>query len=64
MAWMGLWWILGAVLIAVLAWVVLKSTRGPSSNPSQSPEQILKRRYAKGELDQQTYERMLGELRK
>jgi uncharacterized membrane protein len=38
--------------------------RGPSSNPSQSPEQILKRRYAKGELDQQTYERMLGELRK
>jgi putative membrane protein len=63
MGWMVIWWFLGAALIAVIAWAVLRSARGPGS-PSDSPEQILRRRYAKGEIDQQTYERMLGELRK
>lgn len=28
----------------------------------QSPEQVLKRRYAKGEIDHETYLRMLKEL--
>ncbi len=30
---------------------------------SESPEQVLKRRYAKGEIDHATYQRMLTELK-
>ena len=63
MGWMGLWWILGAALIALIVWMVTKSARG-SADAGESPETTLKRRYAKGEVDQPTYERMLAELRK
>jgi putative membrane protein len=63
MGWMGLWWILGAVLIAALVWALLKSTRGPMNGRSDSPEEILKRRYAKGEIDRETYQRMLTDLK-
>lgn len=63
MGWMAIWWILGAALIAAVVWALVKSARGPGG-AIDSPEAILKRRYASGEIDQQTYERMLGELRK
>jgi putative membrane protein len=63
MGWMAIWWFLGAAVIAAIVWAAVKFARGPGS-PADSPEAILKRRYAKGEIDQQTYERMLGELRR
>jgi len=74
MGWMAIWWVLGTVLIAALVWALLKSTRGPASGPSESPEDILKRRYAKGEIDRETSAdadgsqrlrrtRIMGELR-
>ncbi len=63
MGWMAIWWILGAALIAAIAWALARSALGPGS-ASDSPEAILKRRYAKDEIDQQTYDRMLGELRR
>jgi putative membrane protein len=62
MGWMALWWVIGAALIAVLLWALLKSTRGPTSGPSELPEEVLKRRYAKGDIDRETYQRMLTEL--
>jgi putative membrane protein len=64
MGWMALWWILGAVVIALIVWALLRATGASTAGRGDSPEEILKRRYAKGEVDQQTYERMLGELRK
>jgi putative membrane protein len=62
MAWMGIWWVLGAALIAALFWSMLASSRDPRVGPD-SPERILKRRYAKGEVDRDTYERILTDLR-
>ena len=63
MGWMGIWWIVGAALIALVVWALLRSSRGPMNGSSESPEQVLKRRYAKGEIDHATYQRMLTELK-
>ena len=64
MGWMMLWPLIGIALIGLLLWALV--TRGPfgQSGAGESPEQILKRRYAKGEIDRETYERMLGDLKK
>ena len=61
---MGIWWIVGAALIAAVVWALLRSSRRPTNGSSESPEQVLKRRYAKGEIDHATYQRMLTELKR
>lgn len=60
---MGFWWLLiiGAI---VLLWYVLSGTRKSGSHSEESPEEVLKRRYARGEIDAETYEKMLRDLRK
>ena len=64
MAWMGIWWFVGAAVIAALFWAAFASWgRGPRNGGGDSPERILKRRYARGEIDHDTYERMRSELR-
>jgi len=65
MAWMGLWWIVGLVLLALLVWALVRSA-GLSipQRGDDSPETIVKRRYARGELDREEYERRLSDLRK
>ena len=62
MGWLGIWWVLGAALIVGIVWVLLRSARGPLRRRSAAPELILKRRYAKGEIDRETYQRMLAEI--
>ncbi len=62
MWWMAGSWVVGLVLVVLLflAWA-----RGTASQPSQeSPETILKRRYAQGEISSEEYNRRLIELRK
>lgn len=63
MGWMGIGWLLGAALVVTLIWALLRSTRGPTIRPKESPEDILKRRYAKGEIDREGYQRMLSDLK-
>ena len=64
MGWMWLWWILPIVAIAVVIWFMANASRrsGNGAGSHESPEQILKRRYAKGEIDRDTYERTLEDL--
>lgn len=65
--WMGLWWILIAVLICLVAWFVMSVARkngARSEREPEPPEQAVKRRYANGEIDRETYQRMLEDLRK
>lgn len=62
MGWMSIWWILGAALIAVVVWALFRSSRGRMNGSSESPQQVLESRYAKGEIDHATYRRMLTEL--
>lgn len=65
MGWMWLWWLFGVVLLVLFVWAVARGATS-SSRPrdDESPEAILKRRYARGELDAQEYERRLTDLRK
>lgn len=59
---MWLWWILLVVLASAAIWYVL--LRRGSGSFSDSPEQVVKRRYANGEIDRDTYERILADLRR
>jgi uncharacterized membrane protein len=62
MWWMAGGWVAGLVLVLLFtrAWV-----HGTAFQQSQeSPETILKRRYAQGEISSEEYNRRLIELRK
>ena len=53
---MGLFW---AALLALIVWLVVKllpagNRQAPGADPA-SPEEILDRRFAAGEIDEQTY---------
>ncbi len=60
---MGIWWIVGVTLIALVVWALVWAARGAMNGSSESPEQVLKRRYAGGEVDHETYQRILTELK-
>ena len=65
--WMVLWWLFVLVVIAVIIWVVVVLVRRSSAKKAQdkeTPEQQLKNRYARGEIDRETYEQMLDDLRR
>ncbi len=61
--WMWVFWILLIVaLVLLIRWAV---TAGRSSRPpGESPEAILKQRYARGEIDKEEYDRRLTDLRR
>lgn len=63
----GMWlgWIVGLGLVLILVWAIARAagTSGPVRS-EDSPETIVKRRYARGELDRDAYERLLSDLRK
>jgi putative membrane protein len=63
---MGVSWLVGLVVLVLFIWAVARMARMPGNGSPRedSPETILKRRYARGEIDQQEYERRLTELRK
>ena len=66
MGWMGPWWLLAlALLVVVVVWVLARGAAMTSPpRDEDSPEAILKRRYARGELSEEEYERRLSNLRK
>jgi putative membrane protein len=65
MAWMWLWWIVGLALLVIVVWIVARRMRSSAPPPSrESPEAILQRRYALGEIDHEEYEQRLTILRK
>jgi putative membrane protein len=62
--WMVLWWVAGILVLVLLVRLVAGSTGGFSRRDDETPEQILKRRYAKGEIDSEEYQRRLADLRR
>lgn len=62
--WMLLWWAFGAAILVLLVWVIARAASGSTGRADDSPEQILKRRYARGELDREEYQRRLEDLRR
>lgn len=65
MGWMWLGWIVGLGLVLILIWAIVQAagTSGPARS-EDSPETIHKRRYARGKIDREEYERLLSDLRK
>jgi putative membrane protein len=59
MLWMGLWWILPILAIVVLAaWMMRMNGR----KQDQTALDILKTRYARGEIDQTEFEQKRRDL--
>lgn len=58
-------WMIGfwVVLIALAAFVFTRLS-GSSGAGRDDPERILKRRYARGEMNREEYERQLEDLRR
>jgi uncharacterized membrane protein len=58
----AIWWVLVVAALIALGWFIA-AARGRGSGGLDA-EQRLKRRYAAGEIDQGTYQRMLEDLRR
>ena len=63
MLWMMLGWILGIIVLLWL-WLVIVSVIAQKPSERESPEEILRRRYASGEIETNEYEQRIAELRK
>jgi len=60
---MWFWWVIGIVIIVAVVWMAVGSpTRKGDSDVSA--EELLKRRYANGEINKEDYEKRLQDLRK
>lgn len=61
---MSLWMAFWLAVLILLVWIVARAAGGQSWRIDEPPEQILKRRYARGEIEREDYERRLSDLRK
>lgn len=64
--WMLLWWLLGVAALALLVWAVVRlagRTNEPRSPRRTEAEEILERRYARGEIDREQFLRIREDLR-
>ena len=63
---MGFGWIVPLVVIGLIVWAIVAFTRSRTGGAgSAAPDRslaILKERFAKGELDSETFQRMRKEL--
>lgn len=65
MGWMGVWWVVGLAVLLLLVWVVARAAGLPGSGRTEeSPETVLKRRYAQGDIDREEFDCRLTGLRK
>lgn len=63
MGWMWIFWVL---VLAAIVFVLVAAARAMHRSPTEreSAEEILKRRYARGEIDQVEYQKRLEDLRR
>ncbi len=58
-------WLILIVLVAVIIWFVIERSRGNENGAGQAretPMEILKKRYAKGEITKEEFDRMKNEI--
>ena len=67
--WGGMWfgWLFWLIIIAVIIWAVVRITgsssgRSHPSSPQESALDILKKRYARGEITKEEFEQMKKDL--
>ena len=56
--------IIWALIIAGVVWLVIQLTKNKQNGSQQDTKDILKARYAKGEIDKKKFETMSKELEK
>jgi putative membrane protein len=56
---MGWGWIIGLILLIIIIWVIVRTFNQGKMNQSESKSalDILKERYAKGEIDKEEFEK-------
>lgn len=59
---MGFMWVLLAVLLIGALLILMRLLAKAADRRAESPEEILRRRYAAGEIDEGTYDRMRDKL--
>ena len=65
------WWIFWLVVVGFLVWLVARTTGSaangggstPPLSPRQSPEEILRERFAKGEITEEEFRERLRAIR-
>ncbi len=66
MAWMAIWSVIWLVVVGGVIWALVRwvSSQTPVSGPQSGPSamEILRQRYARGEIDASTFEQMRGRL--
>lgn len=64
---MGWWWIIGLIIVAIVVWIVVKGIKQNNNSNTQfgnrSALDILKERYAWGEIDKQEFEERKNNLK-
>jgi len=59
MLWMLIWGLVGLALLALMVvgivWLVRRGNGSNQRTPLESPDEVLRRRYAAGELDEDEY---------
>jgi putative membrane protein len=61
---MIVWVVVLAVIIGLVVWLMNRTQAGRVDRRSESAEEVLRRRFASGELDGEEYERRLALLRR
>ena len=64
MWWMPFAWVLGLAVLMLLVWMIARAAGGFPGRAEDTPEQILKRRYARSEIDREEYDRRLTDIRR
>lgn len=60
---MGLIWLLILALIVTLIWFLIRKGSNSKSQPKEAlPQEILNKRYARGEIDEEEYQRKKEEI--
>ncbi|HFB68551.1 MAG TPA: SHOCT domain-containing protein [Calditrichae bacterium] len=64
---MGFGWFIWLIILAVFVWLVVQiasrnRSGGEGSTRTETPLEILKKRYARGEISKEEFERMKNDL--
>ena len=62
--WMGWMWAFWIIVVIALVWGVVRVTSGSRGVDAQrTPEELLRQRYARGEIDTEEFQRRIEMLR-
>lgn len=61
---MGWIWIIWIIIVVIVVWFIARGGAGVPIQRRETPEEILKRRYASGEINREDYEQMLNDIRR